>query len=75
VLSASSASLVRLLVEGGGSPHTESGPEPRKMPSFAGKLTDNEMAQVLTFVRTTWGNTAGPVTRNDVSNVRSALHK
>ncbi|MGF6837452.1 mono/diheme cytochrome c family protein [Paraburkholderia youngii] len=75
VLSASSASLVRLLVEGGGSPHTESGPEPHKMPSFAGKLTDTEMARVLTFVRTTWGNAAGPVTRNDVSNVRGALHK
>ncbi|MBB5463131.1 cytochrome c [Paraburkholderia sp. Cpub6] len=75
VLSASSASLVRLLVEGGGSPHTESGPEPRKMPSFAGKLTDTEMARVLTFVRTTWGNTAGPVTRNDVSSVRGALRK
>ncbi|NUX52917.1 c-type cytochrome [Paraburkholderia youngii] len=75
VLSASSASLVRLLVEGGGSPHTESGPEPHKMPSFAGKLTDTEMARVLTFVRTTWGNAAGPVTRNDVSDVRGALHK
>ncbi|MBB5444730.1 MULTISPECIES: cytochrome c [unclassified Paraburkholderia] len=75
VLSASSASLVRLLVEGGGSPHTESGPEPRKMPSFAGKLTDTEMARVLTFVRTAWGNAAGPVTRNDVSSVRGALRK
>ncbi|MGF6731682.1 mono/diheme cytochrome c family protein [Paraburkholderia youngii] len=75
VLSASSASLVRLLVEGGSSPHTESGPEPHKMPSFAGKLTDTEMARVLTFVRTTWGNAAGPVTRNDVSDVRGALHK
>jgi alcohol dehydrogenase (quinone), cytochrome c subunit len=75
VLSASSASLVRLLIEGGGSPQTGSGPEPRKMPSFAGKLTDTEMARVLTFVRTTWGNAAGPVTSNDVSNVRGALHK
>jgi alcohol dehydrogenase (quinone), cytochrome c subunit len=75
VLSASSASLVRLLVEGGGSPNTEAGPESRKMPSFAGKLTDTEMARVLTFVRTAWGNAAGPVTRNDVSSVRSALHK
>ncbi|OLL31669.1 alcohol dehydrogenase [Burkholderia sp. SRS-W-2-2016] len=75
VLSASSESLVRLLVEGGGSAHTQTGPESRKMPSFAGKLTDTEMARVLTFVRNTWGNTAGPVTRNDVTSVRSALHK
>jgi mono/diheme cytochrome c family protein len=75
VLSESSASLVRLLIEGGGSPNTVAGPQSRKMPSFAGKLTDTEMARVLTFVRTTWGNTAGPVTRNDVSSVRSELHK
>ena len=75
VLSESSTSLVRLLVEGGGSPNTVGGPQSRKMPSFAGKLTDTEMARVLTFIRTTWGNTAGPVTRNDVSSVRGALHK
>nr|WKF55643.1 Alcohol dehydrogenase (quinone), cytochrome c subunit [Paraburkholderia busanensis] len=75
VLSASSASLVRLLVEGGGSPHTEDGPESHKMPSFAGKLDDDEMAHVLTFIRNTWGNAAAPVTTHDVSSVRSALHK
>ncbi|MFT4067036.1 c-type cytochrome [Paraburkholderia sp.] len=75
VLSSSSASLVRLLIEGGASPRTESGPQPRKMPSFAGRLTDTEMARVLTFVRNTWGNTAGPVTTRDVSSVRRALHK
>lgn len=75
VLSASAASLARLLVEGGGSPRTESGPEPRKMPSFSGKLTDSEMAHVLTFVRNAWGNAAAPVTTRDIAGVRSALHK
>ncbi|MEC5405452.1 cytochrome c [Paraburkholderia sp. MPAMCS5] len=75
VLAESTTSLVRLLVEGGESPHTETGPEPHKMPSFASKLTDNEMAQVLTFVRNTWGNVAAPVTSREVSSVRKALHK
>lgn len=75
VLSPSTTSLVRLLVEGGASPHTDGGPEPRKMPSFAGKLNDREIAHVLTFVRDTWGNAAAPVTVNDVSSVRAALHK
>ncbi|MGQ7932400.1 c-type cytochrome [Paraburkholderia sp. D1E] len=75
VLSASTTSLVRLLVEGGGSPHTEEGPEPSKMPAFADKLDDNEVAHVLTFIRNTWGNAAAPVTTHDVSGVRSALHK
>ncbi len=75
VLGAQTTSLVRLLVEGGGGPNTEDGPPPRKMPEFAGKLTDAEMAAVLTFIRNTWGNAAPPVTTRDVSGVRSAIHK
>ncbi|WP_432711329.1 c-type cytochrome [Paraburkholderia acidicola] len=75
VLASEPTSLVRLLVEGGGSPHTDAGPAPRDMPSFAGKMTDTEMARVLTFIRTTWGNAADPVTTRDVADVRAALHK
>lgn len=75
VLAASSTSLVRLLVEGGASPNTEGGPISRKMPSFADKLTDSEMAHVLTFVRNAWGNAAAPVTDRDVTSTRAALHK
>ncbi|WP_233849587.1 c-type cytochrome [Paraburkholderia sp. HD33-4] len=75
VLSANTDSLVRLLVEGGEAPLTESGPQPKKMPSFAGDLTDAEMAHVLTFVRNAWGNTAAPVTTRDVASVRRSLGK
>jgi alcohol dehydrogenase (quinone), cytochrome c subunit len=75
VLSPHADSLVRLLVEGGEAPHTEAGPEPKKMPSFAGKLTDTEMARVLTFVRNTWGNDAAPVTTRDVESIRRSLGK
>ncbi|MFM0074911.1 cytochrome c [Paraburkholderia sediminicola] len=75
VLAPQTTSLVRLLVEGGASPHTENGPLSRKMPSFADQLTSEEMAQVLTFIRNTWGNAASPVTTRDVASVRSAIHK
>jgi alcohol dehydrogenase (quinone), cytochrome c subunit len=75
VLASSPTSLIRLLVEGGASPGTANGPPSRKMPSFAGKLTDTEVARVLTFVRTTWGNAADPVTTRDVAEVRAAIHK
>ncbi len=75
VLAAQTTSLVRLLVEGGASPNTEDGPPPRKMPAFAGKLTDAEMAAVLTFIRSTWGNAAPPVTTREVGAIRSAIHK
>ncbi|MFC0399381.1 c-type cytochrome [Paraburkholderia rhizosphaerae] len=75
VLSPHTDSLVRLLVEGGEAPHTVAGPVPKKMPSFAGKLTDTEMARVLTFVRNTWGNDAAPVTTRDVQSVRGSIGK
>jgi mono/diheme cytochrome c family protein len=75
VLSPHADSLVRLLLEGGEAPHTQAGPDPKKMPSFTGKLTDTEMARVLTFVRNTWGNEAAPVTTRDVRTLRESLGK
>jgi mono/diheme cytochrome c family protein len=45
------------------------------MPAFAGLLSDAEMAQVLTYIRSAWGNDARQVTGNDVGTLRSELHK
>jgi mono/diheme cytochrome c family protein len=45
------------------------------MPAYADKLTSTEMAQVLTFIRTTWGNNASPVTTRDVTRLRANIHK
>jgi mono/diheme cytochrome c family protein len=75
VLGPDTTSLIRLLVEGGNSPATAEGPPHKQMPSFAGKLTSAEMAQVLSFVRTTWGNNAAPVTTRDVDVLRGDIHK
>jgi mono/diheme cytochrome c family protein len=35
-------------------------------------LTDAEVADVLTYVRTSWGNHASPITREQVARVRAA---
>ncbi|MGI4813639.1 MAG: c-type cytochrome [Janthinobacterium lividum] len=75
VLNDDTTSLIRLLVEGGNSPNTLHGPARQNMPAFAGQLSDLQIAQVLTFIRTAWGNDAGPVTTNDVQTLRSELHK
>ena len=40
------------------------------MPSHA-KLTDEEIADVLTFIRSSFGNNFGPVTASLVANVRN----
>lgn len=75
VLSENPTSLIRLLLGGGATAETRSSPRPQKMPSFAKKLTDQQIAEVLSFVRNSWGNNASPVTAREVSLLRKALRK
>ena len=75
VLAPDTTSMIRMVMQGGESPQTLTGPKPRKMPAFASKLTDTEIARVLTFVRTTWGNQASPVLTRDVAALRARLEK
>ncbi|EIF30777.1 cytochrome c, mono- and diheme variants family [Burkholderia sp. Ch1-1] len=75
VLTEDTTSLIRLLVEGGNSPSTLTGPPRQAMPGFATTLTDVEIALVLTYIRSAWGNHAQPVTANDVATLRKEIHK
>jgi mono/diheme cytochrome c family protein len=43
------------------------------MPSFAWKLSDNEIADVATYLRNSWGNQAAAVSGADVRDVRQRL--
>jgi mono/diheme cytochrome c family protein len=49
-------------------------PSPLTMPSFAWKLTDQEIADVATFIRNSWGNRAAPVSAGEVGEVRKRLN-
>ena len=44
------------------------------MPSWA-QLTDHELANVLTYVRNSFGNQGEPVTDDEVAKVRASLPK
>jgi mono/diheme cytochrome c family protein len=44
------------------------------MPSWAGQLSDGEVAAVINHERTSWGNSAPMVTPAEVAKVRSAGH-
>ena len=48
-------------------------PSPLTMPSFAWKLTDQQIADVSTYIRNSWGNRASPVVVEDVAKLRSKL--
>jgi mono/diheme cytochrome c family protein len=43
------------------------------MPSFAKRLSDQDVADLVNFIRTSWGNHASSTTIGDVARVRKAL--
>lgn len=49
-------------------------PSPLTMPSFAWKLSDQEIADVATFIRNSWGNHAAALTAGDVHQMRERLN-
>jgi mono/diheme cytochrome c family protein len=40
------------------------------MPGFAWRLSDQEVADVVSFIRGSWGNKGAPVDAEDVANLR-----
>ena len=61
--------LVQMVWRGGFAPATAANPRPFGMPPFQQVLNDKELAAVLTYVRTSWGNQAGPVSEFDINQL------
>jgi mono/diheme cytochrome c family protein len=57
--------LIQMVRQGGFLPSTAGNPRPFGMPPFGHVLDDNEIADVLTYVRSAWGNDAPAVTARD----------
>ncbi len=72
VLLRTPANLVHVVLEGGFAPATAGNPRPFGMPPFATELSDDEVAQLLSFVRGSWGNRAAAVSALEVRRYRSA---
>jgi mono/diheme cytochrome c family protein len=75
VLSENATSLIHLLLAESKTAQTRNGPKPEEMPSFAQKFSDRQIAEVLSFIRNSWGNAASPVTMREVSSLRRKLQK
>jgi len=65
------ANLVQVVLRGGFSPATAGNPRPFGMPPFQMLLSDEEVAAVISYIRSTWGNEAGGVTVLDVARHRA----
>jgi mono/diheme cytochrome c family protein len=58
----SAVNPIRMVLNGGYPPGTRKNPMPYGMPPFAQGLNDVEIAAVVTYIRTAWGNRGAPVT-------------
>lgn len=72
VLAANPASVISVVLKGAMTPRTAPTPAQFAMPSFAWRLSDEQVADVATFVRRSWGNDAGEVDARAVSSLRPA---
>jgi len=62
------------VLEGVRSVGTDAAPTASAMPRFDWKLSDEQVAAVVTYVRNAWGNAASPVSAGDVTSLREVLH-
>ena len=66
------ANLVHMVLRGGFAPTTPGNPRPYGMPPFATVLSDEQVGQVLSHLRASWGHHAPQVSTLDVSRYRGA---
>lgn len=71
VLAKEPGPLVAVILHGTAAPSTERRPMRLVMQGYAERLNDEEVAALASFVRTAWGNLAGPVTAQQVAKARS----
>lgn len=67
-----STNPIRIVLNGGYPPSTGGNPRPYGMPPFGAALSDSDIAAVVSYVRTGWGNDGKMVSALDVSRLRGA---
>jgi mono/diheme cytochrome c family protein len=68
----SAVNPIRMILFGGYAPGTAGNPRPFGMPPYSLVLSDEEIAEVLLYVRSSWGNAARPVRGEEVSANRGS---
>jgi mono/diheme cytochrome c family protein len=68
----SAVNAIRMVLNGGFPPSTGGNPKPYGMPPFAQSMSDDEVAAVVTYIRTAWGNRGAAVSAREANMLRSA---
>lgn len=71
VVGPSSRPLINVILRGAEVPGTEKRPMPLVMQSHGARLSDDEVAALVTFLRQAWGNNASAITAADVRALRA----
>ena len=62
---------IRVVLNGGFPPGTKGNPRPYGMPPFSHVLDDSQVANLVTYLRASWGNAAAPVSAVQVNRYRN----
>lgn len=62
---------IRVVLNGGFPPGTQGNPRPYGMPPFSHVLDDNQVSNLVSFLRASWGNAAAPVSSAQVNRYRN----
>jgi mono/diheme cytochrome c family protein len=69
----SAVNPVRMVLNGGYPPGTSGNPMPYGMPPFAQFLSDDQVAAVVSYIRSAWGNTGTAISARQANELRAAL--
>jgi mono/diheme cytochrome c family protein len=70
VLDNDPSSLINLVLNGSNPLVVKGTPDPYRMPQFRQQYSDQEIAEVVSFIRNGWGNQASAVTADEVAKLR-----
>jgi mono/diheme cytochrome c family protein len=68
----SAVNPIRMVLNGGFPPGTQGNPRPYGMPPFGQRLSDDEVAAVVTYIRAAWGNHGAAVSPLQANALRTA---
>jgi mono/diheme cytochrome c family protein len=68
-------SVIRIVLRGARSVATDKEPTAPGMPSYGRQLKDEQVANVLTYIRNSWGNAEPSVTPGEVGRLRASVAK
>ena len=74
VLDADPSSLINITLNGSARIVVAGMPDSYRMPQFRVMLSDQKIADAVTFMRTSWGNSSAPVTAQMVADIRKATN-